>query len=495
MFSPIPRICGSWLAALVVIWLASAAHSQDPEDIGYLNPSCIFSSGMVLQRQMAVPIWGFAPPASTVTVQFNRQEKSTTVDAQGNWKLNLDSMEAGGPQSLTISCTAGNQGYPRTLKYDNVLIGEVWFCSGQSNMEHQLSWSDPTPTDPGGMGAIRNREAEIAAADYPQIRTFNHYVQPSGTPVRYTSGTWQSCTPANAGQFRAIPYFFGRKLHLELKVPIGLITGVYGGSGIELWLSREALDSDPELSKLSGSTLFNAYIHPVIPYSIRGFLWCQGEANSKVNGILYRKEIKALIQDVREKWGRPDLSFFLVQLAYKPGYGGDWPLVQEAQRMALELPHTGLAVTMDVGDAVQIHYPNKQDPGLRLAMWALARNFGKEVVCSGPLYDRMEVEGKHIRVHFREVGKGLKVRGEGGLNHFQIAGKDRVFKPASAVIDKNTVLVSSPEVPEPVAVRYAFTDNPAGCNLFNIANPPKTGTPIHHHPVELPAAPFRSDDW
>jgi len=460
-----------------------------------LNPVTLFSHHMVLQREMSVPVWGFAPPASTVTVQFNGQEKSTKTNAQGSWRLNLDAMKAGGPYVLTISCSDGKAGYPRSLKYEDVLVGEVWYAAGQSNMEHQLAWTDPTASDPGGMGAVTNREAEIAAADYPQIRTFNHYVQPSGTPVKYTNGSWRICTPANAPHFRAIPYFFGRKLHLELNVPIGLITGAYGGSAIEQWLSREAFDSDPELSKLSGSSLYNGFVHPIIPYGMRGFLWCQGEANSKSNGIQYRKLLQAMILDSRRRWERPDLSFYVVQLAYKPGYGGDWPLVQEAQQMALKLPHTGMAVTVDVGDPVQIHYPNKQDPALRLAMWALAKNFSKDVIYSGPLYDRMQVEGKTIRVHFKEVGNGLKVRGAGGLTHFLIAGKDRVFKPATAVIEKNTVLVSSPEVPEPVAVRYAFTDNPAGCNLFNIAHPPKSGKGPQHHPVEYPAAPFRTDDW
>jgi len=483
------------LVTMLLFVSAAAARAQDPLDTGHLNPSSIFSSNMVLQRRMAVPIWGWAPSASTVTVLFNGQKKSVAADEKGVWRVNLEPMEAGGPFALTMECSAGKAGRPRSLKFDNVMVGEVWFCSGQSNMEHQLSWSDPTATDPGGMGAVTNRAAEIAAANYPRIRMFNHYVQPSATPVKHTAGSWKVCTPTNAPDFRAIPYFFGRKLHLELDVPIGLVSGVYGGSPIAQWLSREALDSDPDLRKLPGSSLFNAYVHPVIPYAVRGFLWCQGEADSKANGALYRKEIRALIQDVRGKWGRPDLSFYIVQLAFKPGYGGDWPVVQEAQRMALELPHTGLAVAMDVGDARQIHYPNKQDPGLRLAMWALAKNFGKDVVYSGPLYDRIQVEGRQIRIHFREVGKGLKAKGGGALARFQIAGSDRVFKPASAVIDKDTVVVSSPEVPAPVAVRYAFTDDPTGANLFNIANTPKSGHATHPHPAELPAAPFRTDAW
>jgi len=450
------------------------------------------------------------------------------------------------PRTMTITSAVGNQ----QLAFKDVLVGEVWLCSGQSNMAFTLS-------------KALNAKEEVAAANYPMIRLL---ITPQGiapVPQHELSVKWEECSPKGARGFTAAGYFFGRKLHKELGVPIGLIDSSMGGTRITPWTSPEGLRMVPELrdiaekvdaftpsseagkkayreviktmkawipqaeaaveageqpptlpnlpavgtSQKHPTTLYNARIHPLVPYALRGVLWYQGEANGG-DGEFYIHKMKALINGWRKVWGQ-EMSFYFVQLAdYRapnenPKGGGQWTELREAQRKALALPKTGMAVITDVGDATNVHPKNKQDVGYRLSLWALAHDYpstklkaggmAKDLIYSGPLYKGHKVENGKIRISFDHVGSGLMagVRKEGleptaedksgVLKHFAIAGKDKKWVWADAVIDGNTVMVSSKKVPDPVAVRYAFADNPQGANLYN-----KEG---------LPASPFRTDDW
>ncbi|MGY8768045.1 MAG: sialate O-acetylesterase [Pirellulales bacterium] len=457
--------------------------------------SHVFGDHMVLQRDLAVPVWGKAAPGEAVTVTLGEQTKEATADKAGDWIVRLSAMKANAvPQTLSI---AGKN----KLDFNDVLIGEVWICSGQSNM----AWI---------VGGVTQSKEEIAAADYPNIRHITVPRKPADTPQTDFAGTWSVCSPKTAGGFTAVGYFFGRKLHQELNVPIGLINSSWGGTRIEPWTSlggfkqvaeqdfaKPIIDSvtkgEMGKSHQSPARLYRGMITPLKPYGIRGAIWYQGESNGS-EGITYYHKKHALVGGWREAWDQGDFPFYWVQLANfrddknEPAGGDGYAKIRDFQRKAQDIKNTGMAVIIDIGETKDIHPKNKQDVGARLAQWALAKDYGKEVVPSGPLYKKHTVKGKAITVQFDNVGAGLIVgKKEGltpvvedsstGLKRFAIAGEDKVWVWADAIITGDTVVVSSAEVASPVAVRYGYSGNPLGANLYN-----KDG---------FPASPFRTDDW
>ncbi|MGQ9523423.1 MAG: sialate O-acetylesterase [Armatimonadota bacterium] len=477
----------------------------------------LFSDNMVLQRGLPLKVRGWADPGERVVVELNGQKASARAGADGRWTVRLKPMDAGGPYTMTI---AGKN----TLSFGNVVVGEVWVCSGQSNMEWPVA-------------ASNNAQREVASADYPMIRLFTVPHKVATVPQEDTAGKWEICSPRTVGGFSAVGYFFGREIHKRLGVPVGLINTSWGGTPAEAWTSRSALESEeilkpilerwdhelanypqalaryrealakweeeatkarqkgktpPEKPKEPGdptanpwlaSGLYNGMIAPLTPYAIRGAIWYQGESNAD-RAYQYRTLFPAMIRDWRRAWQIGNFPFFFVQLANfmdtKPEPADDaWAELREAQLMTLSLPKTGMAVTIDIGDAKDIHPRNKQDVGYRLALAALKVAYGQDVVHSGPLYKSMKIEGDKVRIRFTNVGGGLVARG-GPLKGFAVAGADRKFVWANAEIDGDTVVVWSEHVPKPVAVRYAWASNPV-CNLYNAAG--------------LPASPFRTDDW
>jgi sialate O-acetylesterase len=615
----------------------------------FLSP--VFTDHMVLQRDRKDAVWGWAKPGDKVSVTLAGQSAEAVAGAEGKWQVMLPALPAGGPHTMTVSG-------PETVTLQDILIGDVWICSGQSNMEWKVANSNEA-------------QAEIAAANHPQIRsiTLPHVTAPQ-PQTTFSSDGWQVCSPQTVGEFTAVGYYFGRKLHEDLKVPVGLIHTSWGGTIAEAWASKEglapigdfnaAMAALEELAKVSGANpqedwfnkhdagvkegwssdvvddaawtvsgqplqwtgsavaelanldgvvwfrrsialahdflgkdavlqlgaiddddtvwfngrqvgtgegwnkarsykipgdlvklgknviavrvvdhsggggivgpadqmklvfdtgfqklegnwrykigadfakcppfprraggnpnvptvLYNAMISPLLPYGIKGAIWYQGESNAG-RAQQYRKVLPAMIGDWRKRFGQGDFPFYIVQLANfmqkqpEPG-PSEWAELREAQTMTgKNLPNSGIAVTIDIGDAADIHPRNKQDVGKRLALQALAKTYGKEVVAAGPEFKSAKVEGGAIRLGFDSVGGGLVAK-DGTLKSFSIAGEDKKFVWAEAKIDGETVVVSSPQVAKPVAVRYGWENNP-DATLFN-----KEG---------LPAGPFRTDDW
>ncbi len=461
----------------------------------------VIGKDMVLQRDLPVPIWGWAEAGEEVSVSFAGQIKTAKAGDDGKWMVKLSALKATAkPATLTVK--GSNE-----IKLENILVGEVWICSGQSNMEWRLSGST-------------NGKEEIAAADHPLIRLFDvpgHKVSPQPKERLAIPSSWKVCNPQTSGGFSAVGYFFGRRLHKELGVPVGLIGSNWGGTRIEPWTTLAGFQSVPELAKIaeqvknyksdtkvgggSPSAIYNQMVHPLAPFAMRGGIWYQGESNGGEHMSYYHKK-HALVNGWRKVFQNKDLAFYWVQLAnfQNPGTnpaGGDgWAKIREAQTKALDIPHTGMAVAIDLADAHNprdIHPRNKQDVGGRLAQWALHQTYGKkDIVPTGPLYKSHKVKDNMIHLSFDHVGKGLmvgkktkleptaEVKG-GKLEHFSIAGEDKKWVWADAAIEGDTVVVSSKEVKKPVAVRYGFTMNPANANLYN-----KDG---------IPALPFRTDDW
>ena len=551
------RLLAACLVVLAVCVAPVAADVKLPAIIG---------SHMVLQQEAKLPIWGTADAGEKVTVSLCGRTASATADANGKWKVALTPQKAGGPFEMTV---AGKN----TLTLTNVLVGEVWVCSGQSNMAMSVhgSW---------------NSKEEIAKANYPKIRLFGVGRKTSDKPLDDVSGKWAECSPKTVGGFSASAYFFGRKLHKELNVPIGLINSSWGGTPAEAWTSLSSLQAIPEAKpmldrwekivadypaamekfkttrlpklkealakanqalkdaeqlpdpaarakavakarrevwmtrrRMGGPTgptnphrpanLYNGMIAPLIPLAIQGAIWYQGESNAG-RAYQYRTIFSAMIQDWRKQWSQPDQAFYWVQLAnfravIPEPKGSDWAELREAQSMALALPNTGEAVIIDIGEARDIHPKNKQDVGLRLALSALGVTYRKKLCYSGPVYASHAVEGAKVRVTLKHVCGGVVVkpfadpvtpdgpslekrfgvdvagmRPTSQVLGFQIAGADQKFVWAEAAIDGESIVVSSPKVAAPVAVRYAWENNPI-CNLYN-----KTG---------LPASPFRTDQW
>lgn len=443
----------------------------------------IIGNNMVLQRGEPVPLWGWDDAGTLVTVTLGDAKVTATAGADGKWMVKLPAMKAGGPHTVTITGTD-------TVKLEDVLVGEVWFCSGQSNME----WS---------VKASANAEQEIAAANYPKIRHIKIPHVPAETPqTEVKSDGWKATTPLTVGDFTAVGYYFGRNLQAQLDVPIGLIGCNWGGTRIEPWTPPEGFKAVPALKDIADKldtfpqknakgevnhqsplALYNGMVAPLVPYGIKGAIWYQGESNNG-EGMLYHEKMKALISGWRSLWSKSDLPFLYVQLA-SYDYGNRNPAdlagIWEAQAATLAVPHTGMAVTVDISNTKNIHPTNKQDVGKRLALWALAQVYGqKDLVYSGPLYKSMKVDGNKIRLAFDHAGSGLASRDGEPLSWFTIAGEDKNFVDAEAKIEGSEIVVSSQSVEKPVAVRFAWNDV-AEPNLSN-----KEG---------LPASPFRTDKW
>ena len=449
----------------------------------YVSP--LFGDHLVLQQKSAPAIWGRADPGEMVIVSGSWDDMSlvTYADSKGKWRINLLTPEAGGPYTLKIASS-------NVIEIKDVLIGEVWLASGQSNMAWRLRQSE-------------HAEEEIPQANHENIRLFQVAQEVSSTPRLEAKGEWKVCSSESAREFSAVAYYFAKELQKELNVPIGIIQSTWGGTPSEAWTSRKALEAHPSFQGLldrfddelrehrndpsspdpihskNPTTLYNAMIAPLIPYDIQGVIWYQGESNT-YDPWLYRNLFPALIYNWRHDWNKL-LSFYFVQIApFNYGQTPSGTGIREAQLMSLEVPNSGMAVTMDIGNPQDIHPRNKRDVGKRLALWALGNDYQKEdLVYSGPLYKKMEVEGDNIRLYFDHVGSGLVAKG-GELTHFQIAGTDQQFVEARAIIEDSTIVVSGEGVSNPKAVRYGFgnTDMP---NLFN-----KEG---------LPASSFRTDDW
>jgi sialate O-acetylesterase len=502
------------LAAGLVITAPASANVTLPH---------VFGSHMVLQRDQAIPVWGWADPEEKVSVQIDDQPAvTTTANKAGQWRVTLPKMSAGG--AFTVKVVGKN-----TITLDDVLVGEVWLCSGQSNMEMVVA-------------SCTNAQQEIAAANHPQIRQIKVPKLTASVPAKDFPGQWQVCSPETVGGFTACGYFMARELQKKLNVPVGLLHSSWGGTRIEPWttpagfaqvptladIQQKIAKADPHsaefkdglgkyLDQLEGwmqatrqsiaqeklitsmpefppdfaplaahanphgqpTTLYNAMIHPLVPFGIRGAIWYQGESNH-VEGKLYTEKMKALIQGWRQLWGS-ELPFYYVQIAPFP-YGSENPAVLaefwEAQSAALEIPNTGMVVTSDIGDYKDIHPKNKQEVGRRLALLALKNVYGQsDIVCSGPTFKAMALEGDKIRIRFDNIGSGLASRDGKPLNWFEIIGKDTDWTKADAAIEGDSVVLSSDKVKAPVAMRFAW-DKSAEPNLMN-----KEG---------LPASAFRS---
>ncbi len=474
----------------------------------------LFADHAVLQQGKPTPVWGQADPGERVEVRFGDQRVGATAGADGRWMALLEPLTAStSPADLIV---AGKT----TVTVSNVLVGEVWLCAGQSNMEWPVSGS----ADAG---------PELAAAQQPMIRLFRVPHRLAESPVATTLATWEPCTPQTAGGFSAIAFAFGRDLQQRLGIPVGLIQVTWGGSPIESWLSPAPLVLDPRFSAVhqrwlqalhdfpeakaayetnlaawqadqeaaakkkapftkprprepwgpghvaTPSGIFNGMVHPLLPYAARGLLWYQGESNTS-RAHEYGPLFQELIASWRRHLAQPDLHVLWVQLPnYRAPEGQDWAALREAQASALALPLTGQAVAIDLGDPNDLHPRNKREVARRLGLLARAWVYGSTVDHSGPLFAGATQEGRTLRVRFDHAGSGLIARNKPVQSLF-VAGADRRFFPATARIDRETLVVSAPEVPEPVAVRYAWSNAPEA-NLYNGAG--------------LPAVPFRSDAW
>ncbi len=472
-----------------------------------VKPAPLFSDNMVLQAGQPVPVWGWADDGEVVTIKFRNQKVSTTARNLA-WQLKLGKLKAGGPDVFTISTKS------ETIQFTNVLVGDVWVCSGQSNMEWPMSRSfEPA--------------ADIASATNAMIRVFNVRKNRADAPTTVVKATWELCSPKSIEGFSAVGYYFGRDLQQARRVPVGLIGTYWGGTPAEAWMSREALEINPRYVKeildpsaagdkswrsataafekekaeatAAGTSfakqapgrpwggngeLYNGMIAPLIPYAIKGAIWYQGESNAG-RAEQYRTLFPDMIRCWRRDWGQGDFPFFAVQLApfqavKEQPADSAWAELREAQLLAAQvLPNVGMAVITDVGDPKDIHPKWKQPVGARLALAARAIAHGEKIEYSGPIYRKLEIKGNQAILHFDHARKGLEARG-GELKGFAICGEDRKFVWAKAEIVGDIVVVSSPDVARPVAVRYGWADFPE-VNLWN-----KDG---------LPASPFRTDSF
>ncbi len=445
----------------------------------------IFSDHMVLQKGANVPVWGRAEPGEKVIVSVDGRRAEGTADSGGRWRVNLD-LQNSGPGPFEMSIEAGNK-----IVISDVVVGRVWLAAGQSNMAFGLEKSSEADT-------------EIPASADPLLREFKVVFNPKANPPAEYQGRWVAASPATSGRFSAVAYYFGKTLRKEVGGPVGVINSSMSSTPIETWMSGEAMDGDPDLKAMKEShwsmrktgpvegkkmpipsqtaaALFEGMIQPLIPYGIQGFLWSQGESNAK-RGWQYRTALSLMIADWRKRWSRGDLPFYLCQAANFsapaeiPG-DSDWAELRESQAAALNLPNTGIAVLIDTEPGGDLHPRNKKDAGRRLALLALTHDYGKQAAALGPVYRSLTIEGDKVRLTFDQA-EGLALR-EGGKG-FAICGEDRKWVWAEARVEGTDVVVRADAVPKPVAVRYAWADNPAA-SLFNGAG--------------LPAAPFRTDDF
>ncbi|TWU07450.1 sialate O-acetylesterase [Stieleria varia] len=486
--------------------MPSLAHAE-------IRTSSIFSDSMVLQRDKPIRVWGWTDAGSEATVTLAENSVTGTANEDGRFEVSLPAMPAGGPHELSIS--SGDQ----TKTFTDVLIGEVWICSGQSNM----AWP---------VNSANDADLEKMTAKYPNIRLISVPQVGTQEPQDDFNGQWQACTPETVPNFSAVGYFFGRQLHQTLDVPIGLIDNAWGGSAAEAWVRRDVLEQDGKYDELlqrwderaktydheaamadyrerlakwqtdkkgnrpaaprndlvgqhRPANLYNGVLKPTIGYTVRGVIWYQGESNAG-RAYQYRDLFPLMIQSWREEWGQGDFSFYWVQLAdfmneVDEPADSDWAELREAQTMTLALPNTGQAVIVDLGEAADIHPRNKQDVALRLSRLALAKDYAVDVQSQSPTYQSMEVDGDRIRVTFDDAGGDLDTFDVKQPVGFTIAGDDQKFVPAEAqIVDEHTIEVWSKQVKQPVAVRYAWADNPIA-NVQNTAG--------------LPMTPFRTDQW
>jgi sialate O-acetylesterase len=456
------------IVALILAALASSAWAT-------VKPHALFSDHAVLQQGVAVPVWGTADVGERVTVTYQSQ-KVSTIAKDGKWMVWLKPVSVGGPSLMAI---AGSN----AIELKNVMVGEVWIASGQSNMQWPLV-------------ATTNAEEVIAAAADPMLRLFTVPRTPASAPASDVEGSWVECTPESVKDFTAVGYYFGQNLRKALHVPVGIIHTSWGGTRVEAWTSLPVLQSDPDFSesvkdiKDYGSApnhpavLYNGMIAPLIPYGIKGAIWYQGESNAG-QAYRYEKRLTNMITNWRRAWRLGTFPFLLVQLApfgkilTEPAES-DWAELREAQLMTtIHCAKTAMAVTMDVGDPNDIHPQNKGPVGERLALAARAIAYGHKVAYRGPSCASMTVKGNRAILQFSRAPGGLEARG-GDLTGFAVAGEDRKFYNAKATILGDRVIVSSEQVAKPVAVRYGWANAPVA-NLFG-----KEG---------LPASPFRTDNW
>ena len=514
--------CGVYLGGLVACIVLTATVAPTRADVSLNN---MFGDHMVLQQGIKNKVWGKADPGETVTVTLGGQTHTATAGADGTWHLFLDPVqEYGGPHTLTVKGK-------NTVTFNDVLIGEVWVCAGQSNMQ----WS---------VNSSNDADLERAAATFPNIRLISVPNVGLQEPQWNFNGKWAACSPDTVGNFSAVGYFFGRQLHQTLGVPVGLINNAWGGSAAEAWVNREKLAANEKLqplmerwskieadfpaakvayeqklgewkaaaekAKAEGkpappqpgnpegqmkgnarpANIYCGVLKPSIGYGIRGAIWYQGESNAG-RAYQYRELFPLMIKSWREEWGLGDFPFYWVQLAdfmaEKPvPADSEWAELREAQTMTMKaLPNTGEAVIIDIGEGKDIHPKNKQDVAKRLARWALAETYKRPgIAARSPLYKAMEKQGAKILLSFDHVASNaggwrpfdvLEPRG------FTIAGADKKFVPAKAtILSDGRIEVSAEEVAEPVAVRYAWADNPV-CNMYSAAG--------------LPLTPFRTDDF
>lgn len=474
-----------------------------------------FSDHMILQAQAAVPIWGWASPGEEVSVSISGQTKSVKTNDSGDWRVVLDPLKSGESTAMTVKGQ-------NTITIQDVLVGEVWLCSGQSNM----AWT---------VGRLRAFKDEQSVANAPQLRMFVESSGGAGESNTKPRGAWKIAAPENLANFSATAYFFGRHLHRELKQPVGLLVSAVGGTPIQNWISPKAQRSHPEMAKpftaldtslktwtperakelyaqqlenwqkqadqakaeqrpvppkpalaphprsRAPGNLFNGKIAPLVGYAIKGAIWYQGESNAFTveGGKFYAEQLPMLVKDWREHWAQGDFPFAWVQL---PNFHNErflgWCEVRESMLKSLAVPNTGMAICLDLGDPKDIHPQNKQEVGRRLGLWALAKVYGRNLAWSGPLPKSQQFENGAAICTF-EHAEGLKAR-SGQIEGFEIAGANQTFHAAAAKIEGDKVIVTSAEVTSPVAVRYAWRDNPIA-NLVNGAG--------------LPASPFRSDSW
>jgi len=505
---------------LVGLGLSALILAGGPPARGDVKLPAIFGSHMVLQQGQKDRVWGTAGPGEEVTVKVADQSRATKAGDDGKWSVTLDPLPVGGPHTLTVR--GKNE-----VTFDDVLIGEVWICAGQSNMEMEVN-------------GVNDADLEIRVAKNPKIRMITVPHVGTQEPQADFQGKWEPCTPEVARHFSAVGYFFGRQLQQTLDVPIGLIDESWGASAAEAWVNRSTLAADAKYApmlkrweqteqdalkakagyakaladweeaadkakaenkpapkkpenpegKLNNQfrpgNIYNGIMKPVMGYGIRGALWYQGETNAS-RAYQYRDLFPLMIKAWRDEQGQGDFPFYWVQLAdflgEKPEPADSaWAELREAQTMTLDrLPRTGQAVIIDLGEANDIHPRNKQGVGLRLARWALARDYGVDVAYRSPTYRSMEVKGNKILLSFDHTDGGLKSFDVGEPRGFAVAGADRKFAWAKArIVGKDQIEVSSDQVPEPVAARYAWADNPVS-NVYSKAG--------------LPLTPFRTDDW
>ncbi|WP_163407421.1 sialate O-acetylesterase [Flavobacterium ajazii] len=473
----------------------------------------LVSDNMVLQQNAKVNLWGWASPNEKINIQLGWQNSPVEVTANvtGDWKVAVDTPQ-GSEKAYSIAVNASNK-----IVLNNVLIGEVWICSGQSNMYFPVGKEEGT-----WKTGVKNYEQEIVNANFPDIRLFTVLTNASPKPLDDVTGRWAACSPETIKTFSAVAYFYGRDLYQKLKIPIGLISTSWGGTKAEAWTSQNVLEENPDFLTIleedaknekayqekletyylnlrnekqvnntskteikkpkkeankTSYVLYNAMLHPLINYTMKGVIWYQGESNSG-KAKLYQTLFPAMVKNWRDDWKQGDFPFYYVQIT---PHKGQTPEIREAQLFSLKkIGNSGMAVTTDVGDTNNIHPIDKQTVGHRLALISLAKTYKDDkLVYSGPIYNHLKIKKDKIQLFFDYADSGFRKTTE-NLKEFEIAGEDKIFYPAVAKIDGKTIVVSSEKVKNPVAVRFAWKAVPEP-NLFNVEN--------------LPASPFRTDNW